>query len=220
MTPEFRQGSKAASAIVWSVGVWLLWTLATYLLENRVDLYQRPTVAGRYAYVLIANAAIGTIGAVWAIRRLVNSGFVTLTQDGFRSAGRTLIAVVTAVIIGALYGSLLLPASVPLLVIVNGYVQVLPVTIAEIVVCWALVGTAFESLLKPKSRAASLLVGVAGATLFFSVYHIGHSPPFNQVGMMLFLLAPGIVTSLFYFISRDVYGRERSGFIPTICPLE
>ena len=51
----------------------------------------------------------------------------------------------------------------------------------------------------------SLLVGIVAATIFFSVYHIGHSAPFNQVNMMLFLLVPGIITSLFYFISREIY---------------
>ncbi len=190
---------------MWALAVYVLWTLATYLLENCRDLYQRPTIGGRYAYVLIANVLFGTIGAAWVIRRLVNAGFVGFTQAGFRSAGRTLISVVIALIIGVLYVSYLLPASVPLLVIVNGYVQVLPVTIAEILVCWALIGATFESAVKPKSWALSLLVGIVAATILFSFYHIGHSAPFNQIKMMLFLLVPGIITSLFYFISREVY---------------
>jgi hypothetical protein len=172
-----------------------------------MNLYQQPTIAGRYTYVLIANVVIGTIAAIWVIRSLLSSESVTMTQIGFRSVGRTLITIVIAIVIGVVFVSLMLmrPASVPLLVIINGYAQVLPVSIAEIVVCWALVGATFESLTKSKGRVASLLVGIVAATVFFSVYHIGHSAPFNQVNMMLFLLVPGIITSLFYFISREIY---------------
>jgi len=202
---ELKIGSKATTAVLWSIAVYLLWTLATYLLESRMNLYQQPTIAGRYTYVLIANVVIGTIAAIWVIRSLLSSESVTMTQIGFRSVGRILITVVIAVVIGVVYVSLMRPASVPLLVIINGYAQVLPVSIAEIVVCWALVGATFESLTKSKGRVASLLVGIVAATVFFSVYHIGHSAPFNQVNMMLFLLVPGIITSLFYFISREIY---------------
>jgi hypothetical protein len=40
----------------------------------------------------------------------------------------------------------------------------------------------------------------------FGVYHFAHSPPFNTVGTVVFLSMIGLVTSAFFFISRDVYG--------------
>lgn len=38
------------------------------------------------------------------------------------------------------------------------------------------------------------------------VYHFAHSPPFNTVGFVVLLAVIGVVTSLFFFVSRDVYG--------------
>jgi hypothetical protein len=202
---ETKAGSKAAPAVLWSIVVYLVWTLATYLLEGRINLLQQPTVAGRYTYVLIANVLIGTIGAIWVIRSLLSSQWVSLTQMGFRPLGRTVLTMAIAVGIGVVYLLLLRPATWSPLVIVNGYAQVLTVSIAEIVVCWALVGAGFESLAKSKGKILSLPVGILAATILFSVYHVGHSAPFNQIHMMLILLVPGIVTSLFYFISREIY---------------
>jgi len=201
-----RVGPKAAVGVLWSIAVYLVWTLATYLLEGRINLLQQPTIAGRYTYVLTANILIGTIGASWVIRSLLSSQSVSLTQMGFKPLGRTVLTIVIAVVIGVVYLLLVRPATWSLQVIINGYVQVLTVSIAEIVVCWALVGTSFESLAKSKGKLLSLLVGILGATVFFSVYHIGHSAPFNQIHMMLILLMPGIVTSLFYFVTREIYG--------------
>ena len=81
-TQDLKIGSKATTAVLWSIAVYLLWTLATYLLESRMNLYQQPTIAGRYTYVLIANVVIGTIAAIWVIRSLLTSEFVTITQIG------------------------------------------------------------------------------------------------------------------------------------------
>jgi predicted benzoate:H+ symporter BenE len=34
----------------------------------------------------------------------------------------------------------------------NVFAQTLPTSIAEVVICWAIVGTAFESFIQPKER--------------------------------------------------------------------
>jgi hypothetical protein len=200
-----KVGSKATTAALWSIAMYLVWTLATYMLEGRINLLQQPTIAGRYTYVLIANVLIGTIGAIWVVRSVLSSQLVRLTQIGFRSFGRTVLTIVIAVVIGVVYLFLMRPAALPSLVIINGYAQVLTVSIAEIVVCWVLVGTSFELLAKSRGKFLSLLVGTLAATILFSVYHVGHSAPFNQIHMMLILLMPGVLTSLFYFISREIY---------------
>jgi hypothetical protein len=44
------------------------------------------------------------------------------------------------------------------------------------------------------------------ASVLFGVYHFAHSPPFNTVGTVVFLSVIGLVTSVFFFVSRDVYG--------------
>ena len=140
-TREIRVGSRITSLVLWSIAVYLVWTLATYALEGRVNLLQQPTIAGRYTYVLIANVLIGTIGAFWVLRSLLSSQAVSLTQMGLRSLGRTTVTIAIALGIGGGYLFFVRPPTWSLLVIINGYTQVLTVSIAEIVVCWALVGT-------------------------------------------------------------------------------
>ena len=87
----------------------------------------------------------------------------------------------------------------------NIFAQTLPGSIAEVVVCWAVIGTTFESVARNKGRIISIIFGAAIATILFGVYHFAHSPPFNEPGMVLFIMYPGILTSLVYFIGRDIY---------------
>ncbi len=200
-----RSLSSPTKGILWAIGLYLLWTLATYLLEGRVGLYQHPTVSGRYIFVLVANVLIGIIGTLLVTRHLLNSRFIIRGQSGFRPAMRTSVSILIAVVVGGIYFLLARPSQLSLLMVLNGYTQVLPVSIAEVLVCWVLVGTSFESLTGSRGTVRSVLAGIVAATLFFSVYHIGHSAPFDQLGMMLFLLIPGLLTSLFYFFSREIY---------------
>jgi hypothetical protein len=196
---------KIKITLLWSVVLYLTWTLTTYLLEGRINLLQAPTIAGRYLYVLAANVVIGTIIALWFLRSRLTSRIWTTEQAGFQPFRRTLITILIALILGFVDLLLTRLNHLPLLVILNGYVQVLPTSIAEILVCWVLVGNSFESLLKPQNRRLALLVGIVTATVFFSAYHLGHSAPFNQLPLMLILLMPGLVTSLFFLITREIY---------------
>jgi hypothetical protein len=44
------------------------------------------------------------------------------------------------------------------------------------------------------------------ASILFGVYHFAHSPPFNTVGTVVLLNVIGLITSAYFFLSRDVYG--------------
>ena len=70
--------------------------------------------------------------------------------------------------------------------------------------CWALVGAAVESWLRPHMRFAWLPAGMA-ASVLFGLYHFAHSTPFNTIGMVALLTGVGFVTSAFFFLSRDIY---------------
>ena len=197
--------SPAAAAILLSLAVYLVWTIATYLLEGRINLLQQPTIGGRYVYVLVANVLVGTVGAIWALRWLLASQFVTVAQAGFRSLRRTLVVAVIGAVLG--FGLLLQsqPASLAPLVLWNGFAQVLPVSIAEVVVCWAVIGGSFEAWAQSKGKVVGIIVGLVAANFLFGIYHYAHSAPFNQTGMVFFLMIPGLITSLVYFLGRDIY---------------
>lgn len=78
-------------------------------------------------------------------------------------------------------------------------------TIDIVVVCWAAIGATFESVARSKGRIISIIFGAAIATILFGLYHFAHSSPFNEPEIVLFLMYPGILTSLVYFIGRDIY---------------
>lgn len=197
--------SQAKAVVLLSVSVYLIWTIATYLLEGRINLLQQPTIVGRYTYVLLTNVLIGTVGAIWLLRSLISTEFVTVEQLGFRSLPKTIASIIIAVALG--FGLFLLnpPPGLTSIVVINGFAQTLTVSIAELVVCWLVIGVTFETLGRSKGKMVGILVGIVTADLFFSVYHLGHSAPFNQVQMMLMLLIPGLLTGLFFFFNRELY---------------
>jgi hypothetical protein len=92
---------KVKQTILASISVYLIWVIATYILEGRILTLLRPeAVFERIVYTVVANFLIGTVVAVWVLRSFVKSGFVALKQLGFNSIYRTVVAVIVAGVIG------------------------------------------------------------------------------------------------------------------------
>ena len=212
-------------ALVLAVGLYLVWILATYLLEGRIHTFLRPEATGaRLLYALVANILIGIGGATLVIRFMSRAGAVSTEQAGFRGLGHAAIAVVIGVVIGfALYALQGAPSWNPI-VLINAYAQVLVTSIAEILVCWAVVGSVSQALLQDRGRWASVILAAIIASVLFGVYHFAHSPPFNTIPLVVILSVVGLVTSVFFFVSRDVYGtiafHNFSGILGVIRALE
>lgn len=185
---------------------YVAWVASTYILEGRINLFQSVDPIGRIAYVTIANIAIGTVLSMLALRYLLKSQFVRPEQIGLNKSRLRTALVIAAAIAGGL-GLFILqnPRTMEPIVVFHAFMQVLPVSLAEVMVCWALVGSSFESLSRSKGRIASVLVGAVVASVLFAVYHYAHSPPFNQTSMVLFLMLPSIATAVTYFLGRDIY---------------
>jgi hypothetical protein len=189
-----------------SVLIYVIWVAITYFLEGRIHTLLHPEASfDRFMYAIVANLIVGIIIAAIIIRSSLKSRVVTLPQLGFRSIKRTLTAIIVAGIIGYLYFIFQGPPSTNPVVILNAYSQVLVVSVAEIVVCWAVLGTIFESAIKEKGKLTSIVVGIIVASGSFGFYHYAHSPPFNTLNMVQFLTLIGVITSLVYFLGRDIY---------------
>lgn len=198
--------TRIRKAMAFSISVYLLWVIVTYLLEGRILTLLRPEAAiDRIVYTVIANFLLGIIIAAWVLRSSLTSGFVSHEHLGFRSIRHTLLAVVTAGVFGFVLFIVQNPPSLTPVVIMNVYAQVLTVSIAEVVVCWGVIGASFESLARNKGKIMSPLAGILAASFSFGIYHFAHSPPFNQVNMVLFLIVVGFFTSLVYFFGRNIY---------------
>ncbi len=204
LSSDWRKGT--AGILLISAGVYILWVLTTWLLEGRMLTFIRPdAVIDRIIYTLIANIIIGSILSLWVIRRAVTGGRISLNSAGFRPFRRTIIAVIFAFGLGLLLLLISQPVSLEPMVLINIYSQVLTVTIAEVAVCWAVIGSITEGSLQEKGWIVALAGGILSASFLFGIYHLGHSPPFNQAAMIAFLSLLGIATSLVYFIGRDIY---------------
>jgi hypothetical protein len=81
-TPNTRMALSLA------VGLYLVWVLATYLLEGRIHTLLHPEAMGaRLTYALIANALIGIGGSALVIRFLSRAGALSAEGTGFRGLG-------------------------------------------------------------------------------------------------------------------------------------
>jgi hypothetical protein len=194
-------------ALTLAFGLYLLWVLATYLLEGRIHTLLRPeAMSARLFYALVANSLIGIGGSALVIRFLSRAGTVSTEQAGFRGLGHAALAVVIGVVIGFAFYALQGAPSWSPVVLINAYAQVLVGSIAEVLVCWAVIGSVSQALLQDRGRWVSLILAAVISSVFFGLYHFAHSPPFNQVPLVVFLSVIGLLTSVFFFVSRDVYG--------------
>jgi len=194
---ETTEHRKRVKPILISLYIYAVWSIMTYLLEGRIHLLQRIDVLGRFEYVVITNMVIGTVLAIWLLRyHHISSGFISIKQLGFQSVNRRFWVVIgIASVIGFAFFIIQGPVSLNPIVISNVFAQTLPTSIAELVVCWVVVGASFECLLltsckcnnefRPKEKATTftaMIVGGVVATVLFGVYHFAHSPPLSNAG--------------------------------------
>lgn len=204
--PDSCPLSPKARIIAFAIGTYIIWVIATYLLEGRILTLIRPeAVVDLISYTLVANILIGILLALWVILQAMDTKTISLDSSGFRPLKRTVIAIAIAFVLGFALMLLLNPPSLDPTVLFNVYAQVLTVTIAEIAVCWAVIGSVVEGTLKNRGRILAIVVGIIAASVLFGLSHFAHSPPFNQPGMVAFLSLFGVATSLVYFIGRDIY---------------
>jgi hypothetical protein len=201
-----RQNTVALAGVL-SASVYLAWVIATYLLEGRIETLLRPEATlARFFYALVANLLIGVVGAVWVLRLLAGLRVLSPQGAGFRRLPHAIAGTLAGGVFGFVFYAVQGPPTFDPVVISNAFAQVLVVSVAEIVVCWAVVGTVTEALLRERGRWVSLVSAALVASVLFGVYHFAHSPPFSTPGFVVFLTAIGLATSLFFFILRDVYG--------------
>src|SRR5215207_5094884 len=210
MTKQEVSSRNALKLIAIALSIYIIWVIATFILEGRIHLFQKVDPIGRMTYVVIANIGIGIVLSAIAIRYLLKARFLKPEQLGLsKSPLRTAAIIVSAAVGGLALFMLQNPRTLEPLVVFNAFMQVLPVSIAEVMVCWALIGASFESLAKNNNNnsriVSSVIVGAVAASVLFGIYHYAHSPPFNHTNMVLFLILPSIATAVTYFLGRDIY---------------
>ena len=195
------------SPVARALALYAVWVAATYLLEGMPRTLLRPdATALRLAYALVANLGIGIAGSLWLLRCFAAEGTVSPRAAGFGGPGRAASAVAAGAALGFGFYLLQGPPSLDPVVVANGFAQTLVVTIAEILVCWAVAGAAIEAALRRRGTPLPALAAALAASLLFGVYHFAHSPPFDSVRVVAMLTGIGLLTSAFFLVARDVYG--------------
>jgi hypothetical protein len=201
LSPSTRKSLAAALLL------YLAWVAATWLLEGRIDTLLRPAaVADRLVYALVANLLIGILGGLGVLRLVLHWQGTERHAAGFGTPAATLLAVLAGFGCGLAFYALSDPASRDPVIVVNAFAQVLVVSVAEVIVCWCVVGSVCEAAWRDLGRRLAAALAALVASVLFGVYHFAHSAPFNTLEMVAFLSAVGLLTSLFFFVSRNLYG--------------
>ncbi len=189
------------------VALYVLWMLVTFRLEGMFRTLFRPKAVGKNVfYNIVVNLIIGTVFAGWLLRSHINHGIITEQIAGFANLQQTLVAVAIGFTLGLLLHFLQNPPARTFVVLLNGFFRALPIAVAEILICWALIGSYAEAMFHRLGLPLPTVLAGLVAALLFGVYHIAHSPPFNSVRMIQQLSLIGLLTSAFFFLTRDVYG--------------
>ena len=194
--------------ISWAIGLYVAWTVATFLLEGRILTLLRPEATGaRLAYAVIANILVGVVGAGLLLRAAVQRAHVVPRHLALRTPGRTVLSIILGLGLGFSAFFLQRPVSLAPAVVVNAFAQVWVVSVAEILVCWVVLGKAVETSMRGTApKWASVLTAWVIAAVAFGAYHFAHSPPFNTMQMVGLLTAVGFVTGAFFFVVGELYG--------------
>jgi hypothetical protein len=198
----------ASTAGKLALGTYLAWTAGTWLFEGRIQTLMRPdAVADRLVYALVVNLLLGIGGSLFVLGRLVRSQrSLEPARCGFGSPVRTVLATVVGLALGLAFYVAQGAPSTNAVVVTNAFAQVFVVSVAEVLVCWALVGVVLEAESDSPNRLAPNIVAAVSAAVLFGLYHFAHSPPFDTWPMVGFLTVVGLFTGAFFFISRDVLG--------------
>ncbi len=190
-----------------AIALFTLWTLVTYFLEGRLQTLLRPEAMQlRLLYAVVANLGIGILLSGGLLHLATKEHVITYERTGFGSTGHTIVWTVVAAIIGLILYRLQNSRVHHPMIIFNGFTQVWVVSTAEIMVCWAVVGVLVESELLELGDLPAGFAAAIIASLCFGIYHVAHSPPFNTISMIAKLTVVGLVTSLFFFLTRSIYG--------------
>jgi hypothetical protein len=182
--------------------VYIAWLIEIFLLEGNLTLFRTLEPVPFIVYTLVGCILIGIIIPVFLIRRAFLSGAVNMFQIGFCPLRRT-VAVCTITGI-CCYITLVLcsPTGISRLAL---FLMYLPTGIASVMICWVVVGTHLQALVRPGGALISISSGVVITSILFGLTTAVHTPADGLQDPLALTILLGMVAALFFFAARDVY---------------
>jgi hypothetical protein len=188
--------------------VYAAWLLEIFLLEGSMDLFKRFDPPLLFSYTLIACILTGTVVPLLCVRTAFVSGSVNLFQIGFRSFRRTIMACIFTGIICYAAVIFLNPFGTDRFAFVNAFLFLLPGAIASVMICWVLVGTHVQALVRSGGMVISISVGIMVTALLFGMTVFAYFPSALRQDIFFSSVFIGIIAAAFFFAVRDVYSTS------------
>ena len=182
-----------------------IWLFEMYLLEGRIQLFLHPDTAGLLLYTLICCIAIGIVIPVLIIRKSFVHGDVTMFHLGFRSWCRTVLGVVLTLLVIGLVSTLQNPFGTDKSAFFLAFLLLLPTGIATVMICWVLVGTHIQALVRSGGALLSIPIGVAITAILFGLASKAQFPIVTTPDTLFWHIVAGMAAAVFFFLVRDVW---------------
>jgi hypothetical protein len=205
--PEAFYRSTYSRLLLVPLVVYLVWALEVFLFEGRASLFLHPDPAGILLYTLVTCILVGLVVPVLLIRRAFLAGAVNMHQLGFRSLRRTLLmAALTLVIVWAAV-VLQNPFGSDRTAFVAAFLLLLPTGIASVMVCWVLIGTHVQALVRNRGTLISIITGTIVTGILFGLVGLSLQPG-GDAGHLIRFLSAGILSAVFFFAVRDIWAAS------------
>jgi len=182
-----------------------IWLCEMYLLEGQIQLFLHPDPAGLLFYTLLCCIAIGIVIPVFIIRKSFIGGDVTMFHLGFRSWYRTVLAVVLTFLVIGLATTLQNPSGSDTSAFFLAFLLLLPTGIATVMICWVLVGTHIQALVRGGGALLSIPAGVAITAILFGLSSKAQFPTVTTPDTLFWYIVAGMAAAVFFFLVRDVW---------------
>ena len=188
--------------------VYCAWLAEIFLLEGNRALFLAPAPLPLALYTVIGCILTGMLIPILIIRRSFLSGAVNMLQIGFRPLKRTVAACTLTAVMSLLVALLIVPTASLRSALPGFFLLYLPTGIAAAMICWVLVGTHLQALVRSGGAIVSIPTGIVITALLFGLTTEVHTPSPSLPDPLGTGILLGMVVALFFFAVRDVYATS------------
>ncbi len=207
--PIFRNGITRLLIIPFLV--YLVWILEIFLFEGKVHLFLRPDAMGLLLYTFVTCIPVGIVVPVVLMRRAFTSGAVNMFQFGFRSLRRTTLAAALTGLVVCAAVALQNPFGADRSAFAAAFLLLLPTGTASIMICWVLIGTHIQALVRNGGALVSIFTGVVVTAVLFGLTSLVQFPGAGVQDTLFWYIFTGIIIAIFFFSVRDVWAACVAG---------